>query len=92
MRIHDRYKCYFFILPAFLLLLTILGFPAVAAILQSFNIMWVSKPSFTVSSYIRLIHDIEFLTSLLNTFIFVSTTVCFHLLIGLGLLSCLIWK
>jgi multiple sugar transport system permease protein len=84
MRIHDRYKCYFFILPAFLLLLTILGFPAVAAILQSFNIMWVSKPSFTVSSYIRLIHDIEFLTSLLNTFIFVSTTVCFHLLIGLG--------
>lgn len=85
MRIHDRYKCYFFILPAFLLLLTILGFPAVAAILQSFNIMWVSKPSFTVSSYIRLVHDIEFLTSLLNTVIFVSTTVCFHLLIGLGI-------
>ena len=84
MRIHDRYKCYFFILPAFLLLVSILGFPAIAAILQSFNLVWVSKPSFTLSSYGRLLYDIEFLTSLLNTFIFVSTTVSFHLLIGLG--------
>jgi len=85
MQIHDRYKGYFFILPAFILLLTILGFPALAAILQSFNIMWVSKPSFTVSSYGRLLHDKEFLGSFLNTIIFVSTTVCFHLLIGLGI-------
>jgi len=85
MRIHDRYKCYFFILPAFLLLVSILGFPAIAAVLQSFNLVWVSKPSFTLSSYGRLLHDIEFLTSLLNTFIFVSTTVSFHLLIGLGI-------
>jgi multiple sugar transport system permease protein len=84
MQIHDRYKGYFFILPAFLLLLSILGFPAVAAILQSFNLVWVSKPFFTVSSYFRLLQDVEFLISLLNTFIFVSTTVCFHLLIGLG--------
>jgi len=84
MRIHDRYKCYFFILPAFLLLVSILGFPAIAAVLQSFNLVWVSKPSFTLSSYGRLLYDIEFLTSLLNTFIFVFTTVSFHLLIGLG--------
>lgn len=66
------------------MLLVILGFPAVAALLQSVNIMWVSKPFFTVKSYINLFHDIEFLTSLLNTVIFVSTTVGFHLLIGLG--------
>jgi len=84
MQIHDRYKCYFFILPAFLLLLTILGFPALAAIFQSFNIMWVSKPSFTLSSYGKLLHDKEFLASFLNTVIFVCTTVCFHLFIGLG--------
>jgi multiple sugar transport system permease protein len=84
MRIHDRHKCYFFILPAFLLLVSILGFPAIAAVLQSFNLVWVSKPSFTLSSYGRLLDDREFLTSLLNTFIFVSTTVSFHLLIGLG--------
>lgn len=66
------------------MLLVILGFPAVAAILQSFNIMWVSEPFFTVKSYISLVHDAEFLTSLLNTVIFVSTTVGFHLLIGLA--------
>jgi multiple sugar transport system permease protein len=66
MQIHDRHKGYFFILPSFLLLLTILGFPAVAAILQSFNILWVRKPSFAVSSYLRLFSDIEFLASLLE--------------------------
>jgi multiple sugar transport system permease protein len=84
MQIQDRYKGYLFILPSFLMLLLILGFPAVAAVLQSFNIIWVSEPFFTVKSYINLFRDIEFLTSLLNTVIFVSTTVGFHLLIGLG--------
>lgn len=84
MRIHDRHKCYFFILPAFLLLVSILGFPAIAAVLQSVNLVWVGKSSFTLSSYARLLQDVEFLTSLLNTFIFVSATVSFHLLIGLG--------
>ena len=84
MQIHDRYKGYFFILPAFILLVSILGFPAIAAILQSFNLMWVSKPSFTISSYLRLFQDAEFLGTLVNTIIFVSTTVSFHLLIGLG--------
>ncbi len=84
MQIHDRHKGYCFILPAFLLLAGILGFPALAAILQSFNLMWVSKPSFAVSSYLRLFQDIEFLGSLVNTILFVSSTVSFHLLIGLG--------
>jgi multiple sugar transport system permease protein len=84
MQIQDRHKGYFFILPSFLMLLIILGFPAIAAILQSFNIMWVSEPSFTVKSYKSLVHDAEFLTSLLNTVIFVSATVGFHLLIGLA--------
>jgi len=46
--------------------------------------MWVSKPSFTVSSYLRLFQDAEFLGSLVNTIIFVVTTVSFHLMIGLG--------
>ncbi len=85
MYIRDRYKGYFFILPAFLLLIVILGFPAVAAILQSFNLVWVLEPSFSVKSYQRLFRDSEFLKSLLNTVIFVSATVGFHLLIGLGI-------
>jgi multiple sugar transport system permease protein len=85
MQIHDRYKGYFFILPAFLLLVSVLGFPVFAAILQSFNLMWVSKPSFTFSSYLRLLQDTEFLGSLTNTLVFVSTTVSFHLLLGLSI-------
>ena len=85
MYIRERYKGYFFILPAFLLLIVILGFPTVAAILQSFNLVWVLEPSFSVKSYQRLFRDPEFLKSLLNTLIFVSATVGFHLLIGLGI-------
>jgi len=85
MYIRERYKGYFFILPAFLLLIVILGFPTVAAILQSFNLVWVLEPSFSVKSYQRLFRDPEFLKSLLNTVIFVSATVGFHLLIGLGI-------
>lgn len=84
MSIKEQTKGYLFILPAFLLLVTILGFPAVAAVLQSFNIMWVPEPSFNTKSYLRLLGDAEFRTSLLNTLIFVTSTVGFHLLIGLG--------
>lgn len=83
MQIRERHKGYLFILPAFLLLIVILGFPAVAAILQSFNIMWVIEPSFTLKSYMRLLNDAEFIRSVINTVIFVSTTVGFHLIIGL---------
>lgn len=83
MQIREHHKGYLFILPAFLLLIVILGFPAVAAILQSFNIMWVMEPSFTLKSYMRLANDAEFIKSVINTVIFVSTTVGFHLVIGL---------
>lgn len=83
MQIRERHKGYLFILPAFLLLIVILGFPAFAAILQSFNIMWVIEPSFTLKSYMRLLNDAEFIKSVINTVIFVSTTVGFHLIIGL---------
>ena len=80
----DYYKGYLFILPAFLLLLIILGFPAVAAFLQSFNLMWVATPSFTLGAYKALAFDPEFLTSLMNTVIFVTVVVSSHLVIGLG--------
>ena len=84
MSVRDDYKGYWFVLPAFLLLLCILGFPAVAAILQSFNLIWVSQPAFSVASYQRLAQDADFLRSLLNTIEFVSATVSLHVLIGLG--------
>ncbi|UCF94769.1 MAG: sugar ABC transporter permease [Desulfobacterales bacterium] len=84
MRIRENHKGYLFILPAFLLLVSILGFPAVAAVLQSFNLIWVKSPSFSLASYQRLLGDAEFLGTLKNTVIFVGLTVSFHLLIGLG--------
>ena len=52
--------------------------------LQSFNLVWVKTPSFSLASYSRLIGDAEFLGTLKNTVIFVGFTVGFHLLIGLG--------
>lgn len=84
MAIKEHTKGYLFILPALLLLIIILGFPAVAAVLQSFNIMWVPEPSFNTKSYVRLLGDVEFRASVVNTVIFVISTVGFHLLIGLG--------
>ena len=84
MRIREHHKGYFFILPGFLLLAGILGFPGVAAILQSFNLIWVKTPSFSMASYHRLLGDVEFLATLGNTVIFVGLVVGFHLLIGLG--------
>jgi multiple sugar transport system permease protein len=82
--IKEHTKGYLFILPALLFLIIILGFPAVAAVLQSFNLMWVPEPSFNTKSYVRLLGDVEFRTSVLNTVIFVASTVGFHLVIGLG--------
>jgi multiple sugar transport system permease protein len=84
MNIREHHRGYFFILPAFLLLGGILGFPAIAAVLQSFNLIWVKTPSFSITSYHRLMSDVEFLATLGNTVIFVGLVVGFHLIIGLG--------
>lgn len=89
MSIRDDYKGYWFVLPATLLLVFILGFPALAAILQSFNLIWVRNPSFTLANYQRLATDADFLLSLQNTVVFVSSTVVLHLLLGLGVATLL---
>jgi multiple sugar transport system permease protein len=89
MSIRDDYKGYWFVLPATLLLVCILGFPAVAAILQSFNLIWVRNPAFTLANYQRLTTDADFLRSLQNTVVFVSSTVVLHLLLGLGVATLL---
>jgi multiple sugar transport system permease protein len=81
----DNYKGYLFILPALLMLVIILGFPALAAFLQSFNLMWVARPGFSLGAYKALAGDPEFLRSLLNTVIFVVVVVASHLVIGLSI-------
>ena len=89
MSIRDDSKGYWFVLPATLMLVLILGFPAVAAVLQSVNLMWVKTPSFSLGSYRALAGDPDFLQSLVNTVVFVSATVSLHLLLGLGVATLL---
>lgn len=73
-----------FVLPALLLLLAVLGFPAVGAILQSFNLLWTNKPEFSLAAYRQLIDDPAFARAAWNTLLFVLATVSFHLLLGLA--------
>jgi multiple sugar transport system permease protein len=74
-----------FVAPALLLLVVVLGFPAVAAGLQSVNLMWVDKPAFSLAAYRQLATDPVFAHAAVNTALFVAATVAFHLLAGLGL-------
>jgi multiple sugar transport system permease protein len=80
--IPERYNGYLFITPAFLLLMVILGFPAVAAVLQSLNLMWVREPGLSLASYRALPADPEFRRALVNTVVFVGATIALHLTIG----------
>ena len=80
----DNYKGYLFILPAFVLLVAILGFPALAAVLQSVNVMWVARPAFSLAAYAALPYDPELQRSLANTVMFVVVVVSMHLALGLG--------
>lgn len=73
-----------FVLPALLLLVAVLGFPAVGAVLQSFNLLWTDKPAFTVAAYRQLVDDPAFARAAWSTLLFVIATVSFHLLLGLA--------
>jgi multiple sugar transport system permease protein len=81
----DRLRGFLFVAPALLLLAVVLGFPAVAAVLQSVNLMWVDKPAFSLAAYGQLATDPAFSRAAFNTALFVIATVSFHLLAGLGL-------
>jgi multiple sugar transport system permease protein len=72
-----------FVLPALLLLIAVLGFPAVGAVMQSFNLLWGDKGGFTLAAYRQLISDPAFANAAWNTLLFVVATVSFHLLVGL---------
>lgn len=73
-----------FALPAIILLVGILGFPAVAAILQSFNLLWGTGDGLKLANYTSLLADVQFLQAFRNTILFVSSTVTIHLVLGLG--------
>ena len=75
---------YLFILPAFLMLLLVLGLPAAMAILNSFFPLWSEIRTLTLENYIKLAGDKLFWNSLKITISFVGSTVFLHLLLGLG--------
>jgi multiple sugar transport system permease protein len=80
----DRRIAYLFVMPAFGLLILVLGLPAVAAVLQSLNLFWSSNPGFTTIHYARLFSDAQFQTALANTGAYVACVVSLHLVIGLA--------
>ena len=86
LKLKKKYEGYFFILPALLMLVIILGFPLTMAVLMSLNLAWVKKSllGFTFDNYIRLFQDGVFYNDLYVTFVFVLSTVICHLLLGLG--------
>jgi multiple sugar transport system permease protein len=73
-----------FVAPATLMLVLILGFPAIASVLGSVNLGWGSSGSPGIGSYIRLLSDGEFRGSLLNTAIFVVSVVALHFALGMS--------
>ena len=75
-----------FILPCFVLLGLVLGFPMVVAVVNSFTPLWSRGLSgFTTDYYRRLLQDPIFLNSLVRTVYFVGATVALHLVLGLGM-------
>jgi ABC-type sugar transport system permease subunit len=53
-----------FALPAIILLVGILGFPAVAAILQSFNLIWGTCVCLKLANYTSVVGDAMFFYAL----------------------------
>lgn len=83
--ISSRRQGYWFILPCFLLLGVVLGFPMVMAVLNSFTPIWTKGLSgFTLEYYQQLLHDDVFWNSIIRTIYFVGATVGLHLLLGLA--------
>jgi len=74
----------YFVGPAFLLLILVLGFPAMAAVLQSFELLWVPEAGFSLANYQRLVTDPGFHKAFANTAVYVSCVVAFHMSLGLG--------
>jgi multiple sugar transport system permease protein len=81
--IKDRQMWTFFVLPGTLLLILVLGFPAVQSITYSFYPEG-GESSFTLENYSILFEDSVFREVFSNTVIFVALSVASHLLLGLG--------
>ena len=82
MWIKDRYMWIAFVLPGLLLLILVLGFPAITSILYS--IKAEQTGAYTLANYNYLLKDPFFKTTFWNTAIFVSASVATHMILGLA--------
>lgn len=85
LRIRDRHMGYVFVLPALLMLVVVLSFPAVVSFIYSVTPEWSREGGFTAANYVNLVRDPLFWTSLRNTLLFVGSSVALHFVLGLAL-------
>ena len=84
MWIKDRYMWMVFVLPGIVLLVLVLGWPAITSILYSFETEQTGDAAYTLSNYARLIKDPFFKTTFWNTGVFVFFSVAAHMILGLA--------
>jgi multiple sugar transport system permease protein len=84
MKIKDRHMWIPFVLPGVLLLILVLGFPAVTSILYSIKSEGTGNTSYTLANYVNLLNDSFFRTAFWNTIIFVFLSVASHIILGLA--------
>jgi multiple sugar transport system permease protein len=72
-----------FVLPGVVLLVSVLGFPAMTSVMYSIKADEAGR-SYSLVHYAGLLKDPFFKTTFWNTFVFVSLSVSTHMLLGLG--------
>jgi len=74
----------FFVLPGVLLLVLVLGFPAITSLSYSIKPEQAGPVSYTLSNYMNLLKDPFFSRTFWNTGIFVFLSVASHMVLGLA--------
>lgn len=83
-RIKDRHMWALFVLPGVLLLVLVLGFPAITSISYSIKPEKAGAASYTLSNYTNLLKDPFFARTFWNTAVFVFLSVASHMILGLA--------
>jgi multiple sugar transport system permease protein len=84
MWVKDRYMWMVFVLPGFLLLVLVLGWPAITSVLYSFETEKAGDAAYTLAHYKNLLKDPFFSTTFWNTAVFVFFSVILHMILGLA--------
>jgi len=84
MWIKDRQMWVVFVLPGVILLILVLGWPAITSILYSFETEKAGDAAYTLVNYKSLIKDPFFITTFWNTAVFVFFSVAAHMILGLA--------